>query len=60
MPPQTPHATTAQEVHVLFESTGYDAIWALYVLLAVALSAFVFMKAYNMGAYFFQDEELKV
>lgn len=51
---------TATKMTLVFADTGLDGLWAIYVLLAVLGSALLFLKAFNSGNYFFQDEDLKV
>jgi len=52
--------STTSTMSIVFVDTGLDALWALYVLFAVGISALLFLKAFTLGSRFFQDENLKV
>jgi len=59
MPPSLlPHSTTSQITELVFQSNDQDALFAMFVLFAVASGAFLFLYAYKIGLAFFDYDRL--
>jgi len=54
MPPSLlPHSTTSQITELVFQSNDQDAMFAMFLLCAVAAGAFLFLYSYKIGLAFF-------
>jgi len=55
MPPSLlPHSTTTQITELVFHSNDQDALFAIFVLMAVSAGGFLFLYSYKIGLAFFE------
>jgi len=60
MPPSVllPHSTTSQITELVFASNDQDALFAIFVLMAVSTGGFLFLYAYKIGLAFFDYDRI--